>query len=77
MIYQIKELAEAMGWIEIVPQTNQYMISFKNAEQYAYRINIYFTRMSVTVQSSSKWGLIENLKDVSLKQLEELFVRYE
>jgi hypothetical protein len=71
---QIRGLAEGMGWIEILPQNNPRMISFKDEEFENYRINIYFTTMSVTVQSKKKWGIIENLKQVSLTALEKLFL---
>ncbi len=73
---KIRELAEAMGWVEIKPQNNPYMISFKDAEFEETRVNVYFTTMSVTVQSRKKWGVLKNSKHVTLEQLEEIFTDY-
>jgi len=44
----MKELLEAMGWIEI-PSNNPYMHSYKKEDK---RMNYYFTTGTVTIQGT-------------------------
>lgn len=70
---EIKELCEGMGWIEILPQKNPVMISFRPEENDRIRMNIYFTRMTVTIQSKDKpMGFCETYKDVTMEKLESI-----
>lgn len=70
---KINELAGALGWILIEPQKNPYMISFKLEESDEIRINIYFTTMTVTVQSRASFGSCKTFKEVDLNLLEQIF----
>ena len=49
MNQQLIELASAYGWI-LIESKNPYMISFKKEEDCGIRINVYFTKMTITVQ---------------------------
>jgi len=49
-LYEFVALAKAHGWIDLGAQKNPKMISFKK-EETNFRMNIYFTTMTVTLQS--------------------------
>lgn len=68
-IEQIAALCETFGWVSMGKQKNPYMISFRH-EETNRRINIYFTRMTVTIEDSN--GFQRHHKEVSLIKLEEL-----
>lgn len=70
----IISLAKAMGWIEITGHNNSYMVSFVGDEgKKDVRINVYFTKMTVTIQ----WmGDIEVKKNMTLTDLEDLFSEF-
>ena len=66
----IKLLCEGMGWIDLGPQRNPYMMSFIPEERSNIRMNIYFTTMTVTIQKSHRF--CETYKNVGFAQLEKL-----
>lgn len=73
----IKELAAAYGWVEILPQKNATMVSFKRAEDAVNRVNVYFTRMTVQIQPfGGTYNSGRIFKEVSLPQLEDIFINY-
>lgn len=49
-IAQIKELVCAFGWTDLGDQKNSFMISFRHEES-KYRLNIYYTTGTVTLQA--------------------------
>lgn len=70
-IDQIRSLASALGWIEIRPQNNPYMISFRSEENKDIRVNVYFTKMTVTVQSAELQNCIV-YKSVNMQKFEDI-----
>jgi len=63
---EIKELLTALGWTDLGQQKNPYMMSFIYN---GVRMNVYFTTMTVTVQSSLG---IKTYRDVTLEELEKI-----
>lgn len=75
--YEIEHLANVFGWKEILPCPNDWTISFIHQDYPNYRINVYFTRMTVQVQSFSKEldpGMIK--KNCTMSDLEDIFEKY-
>jgi hypothetical protein len=64
---QIKELCEGLGWIDMGPQKNQWMISFMQ-EETGRRVNIYFTTMTVSIEDDEHKQ--HHQRDVTLEDLE-------
>lgn len=67
---KIKLLCEGMGWIDLGPQKNPYMMSFVPEETSTIRMNIYFTTMTVTIQKSRRF--CETYKNMGFVELEKL-----
>ena len=70
MIEEINKLANALGYLSI-PSKNVYMLSFRREEDGDKRINIYFTKMTVSVQSETT--VAQYFYNVSLNELEDIF----
>lgn len=66
---EIKELCEALGWIDLGPQKNIYMMSFRE-EETGRRVNIYPTTMTVTVEDINH--IQKHYHDVTLEKLEQI-----
>lgn len=73
-IKQIETLAKSFGFLRVYPEPNKYMISFRDEEKQIYRINVYFTKMTVTVQSTKNTGC-ETYRDVNIEDFENILER--
>lgn len=73
---QVTQLAEAYGYVLIEPQKNPYMISFKKEEDPIWRINVYYTTMTVQVQNY-KNGEMAIYKQVDISDFEDILIKYE
>ncbi len=74
--YEIEHLAHAFGWKEL-PPPNDYTISFVHSDFPIYRVNIYFTKMTVQIQKiENRYDSGEVFKNVSMEKLEEIFQTY-
>jgi hypothetical protein len=67
---EIVELAEAYGYVLITPNKNPHMISFYKEESFDFRVNVYYTNMTVQVQY--KDGKFKIEKGLTLSTLEDL-----
>lgn len=70
---EIKNMVSAYGWVDLGPQKNPYMISFRHDESHL-RMNVYFTTMSVTIQHPDRHIL--SFRDVGVEQLEDIAEKY-
>lgn len=68
-IEEIKELAGAFGWIDLGPQKNSFMLSFRHEETGA-RMNVYHTTMTVTFQDGDR--AIQSFRDVDVGVFESI-----
>lgn len=66
----LKEMLDTFGWLPLHSR-NPIMVSFFKG---AVRMNVYFTRMTVTFQSDELG--IKTHRDVTIAQLEELIEDY-
>lgn len=65
-------IANAYRWTQIESK-NPYMLSFRHEEDAHLRMNVYFTRMTVTIQSLQyEGGMVANLKDVDMESFEDI-----
>lgn len=64
---EITELAAVYGFIDMGPQKNQYMYSYKSE---AHRMNIYFTTGTVTLEPLGREAKIKVFKKVEIGMLE-------
>lgn len=69
----LMDLISALGYVEILPRKNWWMISFQKEEDPEVRINVYFTKMTVQVQSLHNRRRQEIYKDCTLAKIEEIF----
>lgn len=67
----IIDLASALGYRLITPCKNPHMISFYKEESFDFRVNVYYTNMTVQVQYKDGHFKIE--KGLTLLKLEDLF----
>jgi len=73
-LQNIKGLAGAYGFIEILPQKNPVMISFAKEEESPCRINYYFTTGTVQVQfKNGRHPILE--RNVTLDQFEDILLK--
>ncbi len=67
---KVIELAEALGYRLITPNKNPHMVSFYKEEGFDFRVNVYYTNMTVQVQY--KDGKFKIEKGLTLSTLEDL-----
>lgn len=67
---EITSLAAAFGWLDLGPQKNKSMISFKREEYDGWRMNVYFTTMTVTLQHED--GRRTSYREVDSGKFEEI-----
>lgn len=70
-IEEIKELASVFGWVDLGEQKNRLMLSFRN-EANEDRMNVYYTTMTVTVQTKNGSLFTYRNADTASK-LEDIF----
>ena len=51
-MHELKELLKAYGWIDLGPQRNKWMISFRK-DGTMVRLNLYTTTKTVTIQNGN------------------------
>lgn len=71
-LQQIKGLAGAYGFIEVLPQKNPHMISFRKEEDGDARINYYFTTGTVQVQYKNEIKPQRIERKVTLEMFEDI-----
>lgn len=69
MKQQVIELVTALGWTDLGDQKNPWMISFMNE---GIRLNVYFTTMTATIQSSK--NNIRIIRNATLEDLEKFII---
>ena len=70
-LQNLKQLAGAYGFIELLPQKNTIMVSFVNEEDSPCRINVYWTTMTVQVQFKDG-RRFQIYRDVDLEKFEDI-----
>lgn len=73
-IQELENLAKSYGFLRVYPEPNKYMVSFRDEEKKIYRINVYFTKMTVTVQSIHNTGC-ETYRDINMQDFENILER--
>ena len=69
---KVIDLASALGYRLITPCKNPHMVSFYKEEGFDFRVNVYYTNMTVQVQYKDGKFRIE--KGLTLSTLEDLLL---
>lgn len=69
---EIQMVTSSYGW-QPIESKNPYMLSFRHEEDAHLRMNVYTSKMTVTIQSSQyDGGIIANCKNVTMETLEDM-----